>query len=283
MQDGVGLTVPRARVAAIALTLPRGKCAVQRQATIARGAKFAAKATPGAGLCTLCGVTRIDAAVLGEPLDAVARLAAIIETSQDAIIGKTLDGVITSWSAGAEQMYGYRPEEIIGRNIRVLVPPDRASELDLIMEQVARGESVQQFETQRLTKDGRVLDMFVAVSAIRDSNGAVIGAATVARDLTEIHGLQQANVVLNNLAGAVERRDMQDEHHLTTREHEVLELMAQGLPNKQVAARLGLRLNTIRNHSQSILYKLGAHSRLEAVATAVRDGIIRYPFETLLD
>jgi PAS domain S-box-containing protein len=200
--------------------------------------------------------------------------------------------VITTWNAGAEHMYGYRPDEIIGRNICELIPPDRASELELVIERVARGENVPPFETQRVTRDGRTLDMSVAISAIRDSSGTVTGASTVARDLTEITALR--------------RRDLRDARRgqteasqetlrtmpssppgkgadLTPRELEVLELMAQGLINKQVARLLGLRLNTVRNHSQNILYKLRAHSRLEAVATAVRDGIIGYRVETVAD
>jgi PAS domain S-box-containing protein len=214
-------------------------------------------------------------------------------------------------------VYGYRPDEIIGRNVLELVPGDRASELARVIERVARGEHVEPFETQRITKDGRILEMSVSISAIRDSTGTVTGASTVARNLTEIkrstatrHALeaqlQRANGLLVNLAGALRRRDLQYAHRdqmgalnepprqlsfaqpgqgagLTPRELEVLELMAAGLINKQIAKRLSLRLNTVRNHSQNILYKLHAHSRLEAVAAAVRDGIIRYPLETLVD
>jgi PAS domain S-box-containing protein len=117
--------------------------------------------------------------------DANARLAAIVDSSQDAIIGKTLDGVITSWNAGAEHMYGYSQHEIIGRNISMLIPPDRADELGPIIARVGRGEPVQHFRTQRLTKDGRVLEMSIAISPIRDADGVVTGASTVARDITE--------------------------------------------------------------------------------------------------
>jgi PAS domain S-box-containing protein len=227
-----------------------------------------------------------------QPFEAAARLASIVESSQDAIIGKTLDGVITSWNSGAEQLYGYRPDEIIGRNICELIPRHRARELELVIERVARGEHVLPFETQRLTKDGKTLDMSVAISAIRDSSGTVTGASTVARDLTEIKALRRRDL------GDARRRQTEVSQEaartmlspqpgkgadLTPRELEVLVLMAQGLINKQVARVLSLSLNTVRNHSQHILYKLRAHSRLEAVATAVRDGIIGYRVETLVD
>ena len=186
-----------------------------------------------------------------------------------------------------------------------------------MIERVARGEYVKPFETQRITKDGRILEVSVSISAIRDATGRVTGALTVARDLTEIKRstatrraletqLHRANGLLVNLAGALRRRDLQYAHRiqtaemqeplrqlptaqpgigadLTPRELEVLQLIAAGLINKQIAKNLGLRLNTVRNHSQNILYKLRAHSRLAAVATAVRDGIIRYPLETVVD
>jgi PAS domain S-box-containing protein len=223
-----------------------------------------------------------------QPFETAARLASIVESSQDAIIGKTLAGVITSWNSGAEQLYGYRQDEIIGRNICELIPRDRARELALVIERVARGEDVEPFETKRLTKDGRTLDMSVAISAIRDSRGTVTGASTVARDLTEIKALRRHARRRQTEVPQETRRTMTSalpgtRADLTPRELEVLELMAQGLINKQVARLLGLRLNTVRNHSQHILHKLRAHSRLEAVATAVRDGIIRYRVEAAVD
>ena len=112
-------------------------------------------------------------------------LAAIVESSADAIIGKTLDGVITSWNAGATDMYGYAASEMIGRNISVLFPPDRADELAPILQRLRRGERVGHFETKRVRKDGTIAEVSVAVSPIRDASGTVTGAATVARDITE--------------------------------------------------------------------------------------------------
>jgi PAS domain S-box-containing protein len=112
-------------------------------------------------------------------------LAAIVESSQDAIISKTLDGVITSWNAGAVDTYGYTAQEMIGHSITELMPPDRVNELTPILARVRRGQQVDHFQTRRLRKDGTAIDVSVSVSPIRDAAGAVVGAASVARDVTE--------------------------------------------------------------------------------------------------
>ena len=117
-------------------------------------------------------------------LEAVSRLAAIVESSDDAMIGKTLGGVITSWNAGAEHMYGYSAGEVIGRNVSVLVPPTRPDEVPAILEKLARGERVDHFETERLRKDGTIFDASVTISPIRDGTGTIVGASAVTRDIT---------------------------------------------------------------------------------------------------
>ena len=113
------------------------------------------------------------------------RLAVIVESSSDAIIGKTLDGVITSWNSGAEHLYGYTSQEIVGHNVSELFPPNSVQELVSILDRIRRGERIEQFETKRLGKDGSILDVSITISPIRDASSAVIGASTVARDLTE--------------------------------------------------------------------------------------------------
>jgi PAS domain S-box-containing protein len=112
-------------------------------------------------------------------------LAAIVESSHDAIIGKTLDGVITSWNAAAERVYGYTAGEIIGRNITALVPSDRAGELTPILARVRLGERVEHYETQRVTKDGSILELSMTISPIRDARGLVMGVSSVTHDMTE--------------------------------------------------------------------------------------------------
>ena len=112
------------------------------------------------------------------------QLAAIVDSSDDAIIGKTLEGTITSWNNGAERLYGYSAEEVIGRSISLLVSPERPDELPGIMERIRRGQSVEHYETVRIRKDGRRLDVSLTVSPIRDAAHHIIGASAIAHDIT---------------------------------------------------------------------------------------------------
>src|SRR5215218_6822592 len=114
-----------------------------------------------------------------------ARLAAIVDSSEDAIIGKTLEGTITNWNRGAQKIYGYSSEEIIGKPINILVPPDRPDEIPKILEKLRRGEAIEHYETVRMTKDGRRLDISLTISPIRGSSDNIVGASTIARDITE--------------------------------------------------------------------------------------------------
>jgi PAS domain S-box-containing protein len=116
---------------------------------------------------------------------AQARLAAIIESSEDAILSKDLKGAITSWNAGADRLFGYRAEEVIGRSIRLLLPAERQEEEDQIMARLQAGERVQHFETVRVAKGGRSLAVSVTVSPLKDGGGRIIGASKIVRDITE--------------------------------------------------------------------------------------------------
>jgi PAS domain S-box-containing protein len=121
-----------------------------------------------------------------------AYLASIVECSDDAIYGKTLDGTILSWNRGAERIYGYSAAEMVGRPVSVLVPPNKPDEVPAILEKVKRGERVSHFETTRVTKDGEVIDLSLNVSPIRDASGQIIGASTTARDITEQKKMREA-------------------------------------------------------------------------------------------
>ncbi len=114
-----------------------------------------------------------------------AQLASIIESSDDAIAGKNLDGLITSWNPGAQRLFGYSAQEALGKPMAMLIPPERASEEPTILARIARGEATDHFETLRIGKDGRRIDVSVTISPIRDSQGRIIGASNIARDITD--------------------------------------------------------------------------------------------------
>jgi PAS domain S-box-containing protein len=140
--------------------------------------------TIGAGRERLVSAAIRDVTVQREAAMAQARLASIVECSDDAIIGKSLDGTITSWNAGAEAMYGYTAPEITGHSIDELIPADRPGELRAILAQLASGKRIDHFQTRRVRKDGTVIDVSVSVSLVRDAAGQVTSFATVARDIT---------------------------------------------------------------------------------------------------
>ncbi len=130
-------------------------------------------------------VMAIDIADIKQAEEKGAKLVAIIESSDDAIISKTLESVITSWNDAAERMFGYAAQEIIGETIYKLIPPDRQDEEPRILARLKKGERVEHFETQRVTRDGRLLDVSLTISPIKDKQGTIIGVSKIARDITE--------------------------------------------------------------------------------------------------
>jgi PAS domain S-box-containing protein len=135
--------------------------------------------------------------------DAALRLAAIVESSDDAIVGKDLDGVITSWNRGAERIFGYLNEEIIGKPGTVLVPPDYQKEEEATIERIRRGQRVEPFETVRRRKHGSLIDVALTISPVKNSQGKIIGASKIARDITD-RKRSEAQIV--NLAHEAEHR-----------------------------------------------------------------------------
>jgi PAS domain S-box-containing protein len=125
-----------------------------------------------------------------EPMDAADLLAAIVNSSDDAIIGKTMDGVITTWNPAAERMYGYAAEEIIGQPITVLCPPDRVAEIQEILRKIGNDERVAYHETVRRRKDGTIFPVSVSISPVHDVRHGLIGASSIARDISERYRLQ---------------------------------------------------------------------------------------------
>jgi PAS domain S-box-containing protein len=119
-------------------------------------------------------------------------LAAIVDSSDDAIISKNLDGIITSWNKGAQKIFGYTAEEAVGRPVMILIPPDRAKEEMEILSRIKRGERIDHYETIRRARDGRLLNISLTVSPVKDGGGKVIGASKIARDITERKRVEQA-------------------------------------------------------------------------------------------
>jgi PAS domain S-box-containing protein len=126
-------------------------------------------------------------------LDVSRQLAAIVESSDDAIVSKSLDGIISSWNRSAEGLFGYSADEAIGQHITLIVPPDRREEEVGILEKLRRGERVDHFETVRMRKDGTTLDISLTISPVRDPAGRIVGASKVARDISERKRAEQAH------------------------------------------------------------------------------------------
>ena len=137
------------------------------------------------------------------------RLASIVESSDDAIISKTLGGVIISWNAGAERMFGYTAGEVIGKNVSILNPPGHYDEIPGILNRIRNGERVEHFETVRMRKDRKLIDISITVSPIKDKSGAIVGASSIKRDITEQKQMEK------------ELQDKQEELEIQTEELEL--------------------------------------------------------------
>jgi two-component system CheB/CheR fusion protein len=157
-------------------------------------------------------ITFVDITERKQAADAVVRrLAALVESSADAIFSKDLDGTIRTWNRGAERLYGYTPDEVVGRSIAMLVPENRAEELATIMTRLRRGENVEQLETERVRKDGQRIPVALTVSPVRDPSGKVVSASAIGRDISERKRAEQAlqdreerlQVILNTAADAI--------------------------------------------------------------------------------
>jgi PAS domain S-box-containing protein len=137
------------------------------------------------------------------------RLAAIIESSDDAIVGQDLEGIIRSWNRGAERLFGYQPEEAIGRHVSMLAAPDRLDEVPGLLERIRQGKRVEHYETKRRTKDGRILTVSLSVSPIREASGRVVGISKIARDITEqeasYRALRETNEALSRANADLEQ------------------------------------------------------------------------------
>jgi len=136
---------------------------------------------------------------------ATEHLAAIVENSDDAILSKDATGRIMSWNPGATRIYGFEPDEVIGRPISILVPPHRAGEELEIMRTILSGERVSHYETERLTKDGRVIIVSLTISPVRNAEGTILGASVIARDVTDRHCRARLSGLLQRVTADLSR------------------------------------------------------------------------------
>ncbi|MGA8540514.1 MAG: PAS domain S-box protein [Terriglobales bacterium] len=187
------------------------------------------------------------------------RLAAVVESSDDAIIGKTLDGTITAWNRGAEKVFGYSSSDALGKSMQMLIPAERGNEERDILARIGRGESVEHFETIRVRRDGRRIDVSVTISPIRDNTGAIVGASKIARDISERKRAEAA------LAGQAEELARQAEELARSRQalenqalmlQSVLDSMAEGLAAADEQGKL-----VIWNTAAEKLLGMGATER----------------------
>src|SRR5262249_43290875 len=135
---------------------------------------------------TVAGVVLVfrDVTATRRELEARLRLAAIVESSDDAIISQALDGTIISWNKGAERLYGYTAQEAIGESLAILAPAGHPDAMPALLDRLKRGELIEHYETVRVRKDGRRVDVSLTISPVKDPDGRVIGASKVARDIT---------------------------------------------------------------------------------------------------
>lgn len=137
----------------------------------------------------------------------IQRLAAIVESSEDAIISKNLAGVVTSWNRSAQRLFGYHADEIVGRSISVLIPPEREKEGPEILERIKRGERIEHFETFRVRKDGKLVPISLTISPLFDRDGNIVGASKISRDITQRHRAELHQQALYELVARVNRAE----------------------------------------------------------------------------
>ena len=138
---------------------------------------------------------------------AAMRLAAVVRSSHDAIVAKDLNGTITDWNQSAERIFGYKAKEIIGKSILTLIPKDLEKEEAEILSKIRRGQSIDHYETVRRCKDGRLIDVALTISPVKDPNGEIVGVSKIARDITKQKTNRAAFGRANAPAGSLQRRD----------------------------------------------------------------------------
>jgi two-component system sensor histidine kinase UhpB len=172
---------------------------------------------------------------------AIGLLAAIVDSSDDAIVSKTLDGVITSWNAGAERLFGYTASEAVGQNISFIIPVNRRSEETVIIERIRKGERIEHFDTVRVHKDQTPLDISLTISPVRDASGKIVGASKIARDISQRkrteRELRESEERYRTLADALDTQVQFRTQELERRNSELRELSGRLLESQDVERR----------------------------------------------
>ena len=200
---------------------------------------------------------------LRPPVDeALSRLAAIVESSDDAIVGKNLDGIITSWNQAATHLFGYEPEEIIGRSILTIIPKDLHPEEAQILRKIRAGEKIDHYETRRIRKDGQSVEVSLTISPIRDRNGKIIGSSKIARDISE--------------RKKIERRLIQSEKFAATGRMAALIAHEVNNPLDSVLNLVYLARTSVSSKSRALPFLLSAEKELERVSQIARQTLGYY-------
>jgi len=176
-----------------------------------------------------------------------ALLAAIVESSRDAIVSKDLDGIVTSWNRGAQLVFGYSAEEIIGKSIKTIIPPEKHGEEDNILAKIRMGERIEHYETLRQRKDGTLINVSLTISPIRGRGGRIVGASKIGRDVTERHRAEETRRLL-----------MREVNHRSKNLLAVVEAMvrktASTTPSAQIVSRISQRLQALSAIQNLLIY-----------------------------
>src|SRR5262249_16270776 len=194
-----------------------------------------------------------------------ALLASIVDSSDDAIFSKTMDGIITSWNKGAEKLYGYSSDEVVGKHVSILAPVQSPEEIAGIMEQLRAGQAINHYETVRVKKDGSRMFVSVTISPIKDANGVIVGASSVARDVTDRRRLDEL------LRVQLKEKELllHEVHHRVKNNLQVisslLDLRSRSIKDKSLQAVFGESVERIRAMSliHESLYQTEEISRID--------------------
>jgi PAS domain S-box-containing protein len=209
------------------------------------------------------------------------QLAAIVESSDDAIVSKTLQGIIQTWNSGAQRIFGWTPDEVIGKPINIIIPPDRQGEEPQILARIQRGERVDHFETVRITKDGRLIDVSVTISPVRNGEGRIVAASKVARDITRQKAIHRE---LQQAKEAAELANQTKDQFLSVLSHELRTPLTPVLAEMSYLEALGDLPESIRGNIAMMRRNIETEARLVddlLDVTRIARGKLRLQFEVV--